>query len=110
MLEYIQKDLIPVATNMPRNEPSPLPSVDSSTSFWHTEPSSLLLGHRSTRELPEYADLVVVGSGVSGAGVLWHLLRDGDSKVKNDEVAKKKIVVLEAREVCWGATGRVRTF
>lgn len=73
-------------------------------------------GHRSTRKLPERADVVVVGSGITGASVAWHLLGgsgDDDSKSElqnesNDESANGlEVVMLEAREACWGATGRV---
>lgn len=64
------------------------------------------MGHRSTRELPNHADVVVVGSGITGASVAHHLLRhhDEDGKKENE---KLNVVMLEAREACWGATGRV---
>ncbi|PIA94294.1 hypothetical protein CB0940_08188 [Cercospora beticola] len=88
--------------NLPtQRKPCDLPSEQSSKSFWHSEPSSLLLGHRSTRDLPETADLVVVGSGISGASIAHHLLNDGDTGGQ-----KPHVVMLEAREACWGATGR----
>ncbi|KAI5362567.1 Putative FAD dependent oxidoreductase, FAD/NAD(P)-binding domain superfamily [Septoria linicola] len=82
-------------------KPADLPSVESSKSFWHSEPSSLLLGHRSTRDLPPTADVVVIGSGITGTSIAYHLLNDGDSNAK-----KPNVVMLEAREACWGATGR----
>lgn len=44
-------------------------------------------------------DVVVVGSGITGAGVAWGLL-------KGDGGKKKRVVMLEARSVCSGATGR----
>jgi len=81
-------------------KPSALPSATSTASFWHTEPSPLLLGHRSTRNLPETVDVVVVGSGITGASIAHSLLNDGHSKGLN-------VLMLEAREACWGATGRV---
>ncbi|KAF2207062.1 hypothetical protein CERZMDRAFT_88824 [Cercospora zeae-maydis SCOH1-5] len=84
-----------------QQQPCDLPSEQSSASFWHSEPSSLLLGHRSTRELPVTADVVVIGSGISGASIAHHLLNDGNSGGK-----KPHVVMLEAREACWGATGR----
>lgn len=90
--------------NLPKQrKPCDLPSEQSSKSFWHSEPSSLLLGHRSTRDLPETADVVVIGSGISGASIAHHLFNDGDTGGK-----KPHVVMLEAREACWGATGRVR--
>ncbi|RCI09166.1 hypothetical protein L249_1505 [Ophiocordyceps polyrhachis-furcata BCC 54312] len=72
-----------------------LPSAHSTRSFWHREPSARLLGHRTTAELPAKADVVVVGSGISGAFAARELVKGG-----------REVVVLEAREACWGATGR----
>ncbi|KAF4981600.1 hypothetical protein FZEAL_2612 [Fusarium zealandicum] len=72
-----------------------LPSVDSTKSYWHHQPSEKLLGHRSTAELPAAADVVIVGSGITGAFAARELVDGG-----------KRVVLLEAREACWGATGR----
>lgn len=79
-------------------EPCPLPAPDSSKSFWHSEPDKFLLGHRTTAKLPDSADVVIVGCGITGANVARYLAESGKGL---------KVVVLEAREVCWGATGRV---
>jgi hypothetical protein len=84
---------------------SDLPSTNPSSSFWLSEPSSKLLGHRTTKDLPQQVDVAVVGSGISGVSVLYHLLEE----LKKKKTAKQKtmtVLVLEAREVCWGATGR----
>lgn len=72
-----------------------LPSVESTRSYWHQQPSDKLLGHRTTEDLPATADVVVVGSGITGAFAARELVKGG-----------KKVVLLEAREACWGATGR----
>jgi hypothetical protein len=78
-----------------------LPTPSSTASFWHSEPSKTLLGHRTTPHLPTKADIVIIGSGISGAFAA-HWLR-------NDKATKHlKVLMLEAREACWGATGRVR--
>ncbi|KAG8534090.1 uncharacterized protein KY384_000933 [Bacidia gigantensis] len=63
------------------------------------EPNDFLLGHRTTEELPSEADVVIVGSGITGASAARFLLEDKRAK-------GLEIVMLEAREVCWGATGR----
>jgi len=90
-----------------QSKPCPLPTPDSTASFWHTEPSPLLLGHRSTRNLPQKADVVIIGSGITGASVAHHLLNNDDENGSARDGLK--IVMLEAREACWGATGRVST-
>lgn len=78
-----------------------LPVPESSKSFWHSEP--VLQGHRTTKELPESADVVIVGSGITGTSAARFLTEDERAK-------DMSVVVLEAREACWGATGRVRDF
>ncbi|KAF3011717.1 hypothetical protein E8E14_009830 [Neopestalotiopsis sp. 37M] len=68
-------------------------------SFWTSEPSHLA-HHRTTPDLPENADIVVVGAGYSSAAFVTHLLSDLAL------VNAPSIVVLESRQLCFGATGR----
>ena len=89
------------------SSPCPLPSKDSTQSFWHSQPSVLLKGHRSTRNLPQTADVVIIGSGITGTSVAYNLLTSFENG--NDEKGPS-VVMLEAREACWGATGRVCIF
>lgn len=77
-----------------------LPTVGSTKAYWHKDPSKILYGHRTTASLPCVADVVIVGSGMSGASAA-HFLLDGEAGKDH------KVVMLEAREACWGATGRV---
>ena len=77
-----------------------LPAEKSSASFWHSEPSDFLLGHRTTAALPKEVDVVIIGSGITGTSAVRFLLEDERAKGLN-------VVMLEAREACWGATGRV---
>lgn len=74
-----------------------LPTPDSSRSFWHQDPSKLLLGHHTTERLPVSADVIVIGTGIAGAFAARELVAQG-----------RKVLMLDAREACWGATGRVR--
>ena len=56
-----------------------------------------LLDHRTTNELPQEADTVIIGSGLTGTLVAKHHL---------ETFPEKKVVVIEARDFCSGATGR----
>ncbi|KAG7129486.1 hypothetical protein HYQ45_011350 [Verticillium longisporum] len=80
-----------------RDGQADLPSERSTASYWHREPSEKLLGHRTTAELPATADVVIIGSGITGAFAA-HFLEEAD--------AASDVLMLEAREACWGATGR----
>ncbi|KAL2115637.1 hypothetical protein VTJ04DRAFT_9892 [Mycothermus thermophilus] len=99
--------------------PSGLPTTPPETatkSFWLRDPHPDLLGHRGTEELPREADVVVVGSGITGVFAARFLLEgEGEGKGEDesgervggdDEGEGKRVVMLEAREACWGATGR----
>jgi len=77
-----------------------LPTPNSTSSFWHTEPSKILLGHRTTDQLPTKADVLIIGSGISGAFAAHYLAAGEHGRDIN-------VVMVEAREACWGATGRV---
>lgn len=81
-------------------KPAGLPVPNSSKSFWHSEPNKFLIGHRTTEQLPDFADVVIVGSGITGASAARFLCND-------DRAKAFKVVMLDAREACWGATGRV---
>ncbi|TVY20161.1 Gamma-glutamylputrescine oxidoreductase [Lachnellula arida] len=54
--------------------------------------------YRSTEQLPQQCDILIIGAGLSGVSTAYHLLDDNPSP--------PSIILLEAREVCSGATGR----
>lgn len=83
-------------------QPSPVPS------YWHSDTplnpvANPISSLRSTENLPEYADYVVVGSGISGSMIAWGILNRLE---KDGFLDKKKVVMLEARGAVGGATGR----
>ncbi|KAJ4383547.1 hypothetical protein N0V86_001600 [Didymella sp. IMI 355093] len=82
-----------------KHQRATLPTPTSSNSFWHSEPNEFLIGHRTTEKLPAEADILIVGSGITGTSAARYLAEDERAKGKS-------IVLLEAREACWGATGR----
>ncbi|KAK4122496.1 DAO-domain-containing protein [Parathielavia appendiculata] len=83
--------------------PAGLPSRNPTESYWLRDPSPVLLGHRGTPDLPETADVVVVGSGITGAFAA-RFLKEWEEGKEGEE--RRRVVMLEAREVCFGATGR----
>ncbi|KAJ9621075.1 hypothetical protein H2204_012056 [Knufia peltigerae] len=71
------------------------PVDDPTISFWQ-EPPLPIAQHASSR-LPKDADIVIIGSGITGISTALHLLRRDP---------KLNIVMLEARTAISGATGR----
>ncbi|QKD56842.2 FAD dependent oxidoreductase [Fusarium oxysporum Fo47] len=74
------------------------PSIDGMSSFWRSQEGELDT-HRSTSQLPSQCDIVVVGAGYSGAATVTQILSKCGGKTPS-------ILVLEARQLCSGATGR----
>ncbi|KAG6916925.1 hypothetical protein DXG01_004686 [Tephrocybe rancida] len=83
-----------------------LPVLNPSESYWQV-PRAPIAGHGSGKEkgdtgVPDYADVVVIGSGITGTAFVRTLL---DWERDNGRLGTK-VVMLEAREACSGATGR----
>ncbi|KAI1503433.1 FAD dependent oxidoreductase [Biscogniauxia marginata] len=75
--------------------PVTLPRDNPTQSYWQLDPDEIA-DLRSSESLPDAADTVVIGSGITGAAVAFNLLSNG----------AKNVVMLEARQACSGATGR----
>lgn len=73
-----------------------LPRADPTISYWQ-DPPDAIADLRSTPSLPKVADIVVIGSGISGACIAYNILECSPGA---------KVVMLEARQACSGATGR----
>ncbi|KAH8673197.1 FAD dependent oxidoreductase [Ilyonectria robusta] len=78
--------------------PSTFPPPNGMKSFWRANPGTLD-NHRSTAQLPEECDIVVVGAGYSAAALVTHIIAQAKGNLPS-------ILVLEARQLCSGATGR----
>ncbi|KAK7056521.1 hypothetical protein VNI00_003077 [Paramarasmius palmivorus] len=78
------------------NLPAPgLPLPKPCLSIWQrTTRNNPLLNQGSSSPLPSKADVVIIGSGLSGTLTAFELS------------SRKNVVILEAREACSGATGR----
>ncbi|KAK2597895.1 hypothetical protein N8I77_012648 [Diaporthe amygdali] len=77
-----------------------LPHENPTRSYWQDPPDDIA-DLKTTQHVPERADIVIIGSGITGAAVAWDLLQDGSSSSSSPSV-----VMLEARQACSGATGR----
>lgn len=82
------------------SEPRP-PQASTTKSFWQQYPPFPELVNVRSETLPSSVDIVIIGSGIAGASVAHTILKEchatGDTR---------RIVLLEARELCSGATGR----
>lgn len=78
-----------------------LPVPNSTASYWRSEPH-WLDEHRSTGHLPSKAEIIIIGTGIAGISTAYHLLETNP----NDNSPPPSILLLEARQVCSGATGR----
>jgi len=72
-----------------------LPRDNPTKSYWGYP--NYISDLRTTKDLPESTDIVIIGSGISGTAITWHTLH---------HTPDTKIVLPEAREACSGATGR----
>lgn len=76
--------------------PPGLPRPGPTVSYWQ-DPASDIANLRTTTDLPMTADYVVIGSGISGSCIAYNLL---------SQRPNARVVMLEARQACSGATGR----
>lgn len=82
---------------MNSTQASRLPVSNPVQSFWNADPKKFD-DYQSTSALPSVADFVVIGSGLSGVATSYYLLKDNPNL--------PSLVLLEARQICSGATGR----
>ena len=75
-----------------------LPHPKGMASFWRSTLGSLD-DYRTTEKLPDKTDVLIIGGGYAGGALLTHLL-------VTEEAKDKQFLVLEARQLCSGATGR----
>ncbi|KAK5105869.1 hypothetical protein LTR62_001956 [Meristemomyces frigidus] len=78
-----------------------LPKAEPTKSYWIEAAESPLRDYRSTEQLPHETDVVVIGSGYSGASAAYWLHKHTQHSAKQPQVT-----ILEARGICSCATGR----
>ena len=81
------------------------PHKNPTLPFWRTQLHELD-DHRSTEELPESCDILIIGGGYAGIAAAYHLLCGHESSNN----PRPSIVLAEVRQACSGATGRNGTF
>ncbi|KIN08850.1 hypothetical protein OIDMADRAFT_141111 [Oidiodendron maius Zn] len=98
-LSQLNNDFGPVLKRL--NSDPGLPVRNPTSSYWLFDPPFPSLAECKSHHLPKEADVVIIGSGITGAAVAKTVLQEWARKGED-----KKLVVLEAREICSGATGR----
>ncbi|OJZ81905.1 hypothetical protein ASPFODRAFT_51593 [Aspergillus luchuensis CBS 106.47] len=78
-----------------------LPPNNPITPFWRTQLDPLD-DIRSTPDLPPQSDIVIIGGGYSGVTLAYYLLK----QLAEQGDKTTTITLLEARQICSGATGR----
>ena len=73
------------------------PVENATVPYWRSELHEID-SYRSTAKLPEECDIIIIGAGLSGVSTAHFLLDDNPSP--------PSVVLLEARQICSGATGR----
>lgn len=77
----------------------PQPATGYTKPFWRTSLHPLD-SHQGTPDLPSETDILIIGGGYAGASAAYHLFPE------NQTSNLPRVVLLEARELCSGATGR----
>lgn len=80
-----------------------IPSNPTTSSFWLHDPHPSF-AQPVSKPLPTQADVVIIGSGITGASIARTLLQN---RAKSSSASSHPaVVMLEARDICSGATGR----
>nr|POE48976.1 putative oxidoreductase ordl [Quercus suber] len=76
----------------------PFPVSNATVPYWRCQLHPID-EYRSTVDLPAECDIAIIGAGMSGVAAAYHI-----SQISG--FSRPSMVMLEAREVCSGATGR----
>lgn len=94
------RNLVDMGSFSPSSEePNYFPVANATVPYWRTELHEID-EYRSTKDVPEECDIAIIGAGLAGVSMAYHLTKLHDGK------KQPSIVMLEARQVCSGATGR----
>ncbi|KAF2630550.1 DAO-domain-containing protein [Macroventuria anomochaeta] len=77
------------------------PTANPTKCYWIENAESPLRNFRSSDELPAETDVAIIGSGYAGASTAYWIHKYTEKASKQPQVT-----LLEARDICGGATGR----
>ncbi|RAL07393.1 NAD(P)/FAD-dependent oxidoreductase [Aspergillus homomorphus CBS 101889] len=83
-----------------------LPAPRGMPSFWLQEPPFLELATAQSASLAPEAEVVIIGSGITGTSIARTLLANASTRKSSSAVTRPAVVMLDSREACHGATGR----
>ena len=86
--------------------PPTLPRANPTISYWQDPPDAKLADYLSAETLPQTADTVIIGSGITGSSVAYGLLGGEINGYPTIAAGEGNVVMFEARQACSGATGR----
>jgi NADH dehydrogenase FAD-containing subunit len=78
------------------------PVPNPTSSYWRSELHPID-SYCTSEQLPTECDITIIGAGMTGVSTAYHLSR---LHALNLSHPKPSIIILDAREVCSGATGR----
>ncbi|KAE8155084.1 hypothetical protein BDV25DRAFT_135128 [Aspergillus avenaceus] len=84
----------------------PAPPEHRTNSFWLKDPHPTLANIQFP-ELPQEADIMIIGTGITGTSVARTLLEES-AQAPTVNAERPKILMLETQAICSGATGRNR--
>ncbi|KAJ6442432.1 FAD dependent oxidoreductase [Purpureocillium lavendulum] len=82
-----------------------LPVPSPTAPYWLADPPHPALADMQSETLPREADVVIIGSGITAAAAAKSILEVSGSS-STSAAPPVRVVVLEARQLCSGATGR----
>ena len=78
-----------------------LPVANPTQPFWFTAPNVTPAPREgSDTQLPAHADICIIGSGISGVSVAYHLAKLLASEPEDPLSRPLKAIILDAREFC----------
>lgn len=105
-----------IQSHLPNNlPPSPSPYLNPLPSYWT---KNYISPHQNSNQFNSFpnaqdeekgVEIVVIGSGITGVCTAYRIVQGLLARGKDEVGGKKekvKIIILEAREFCSGATGR----